>query len=127
MTRVSTEGLPRLDVRVLARAGMLRPGTFATVWWNNDVSITTEVTSDDPPVITLLYCVSTPNKIWLSLRDDVGLTTTPCRYGSTRVWFSCPGCGSRCAVLYALGGRFRCRTCHRLAYASTRSKLQTVP
>ncbi|HEV2066711.1 MAG TPA: DUF2231 domain-containing protein [Thermomicrobiales bacterium] len=25
------------------------------------------------------------------------------------------------AVLYALAGRFRCRTCHQLAYPSTRS------
>ena len=36
------------------------------------------------------------------------------------VWFNCPGCGERVGKLYLppWGGRFWCRTCHRLSYLS---------
>ncbi|HEV2127767.1 MAG TPA: hypothetical protein VGR22_04020, partial [Thermomicrobiales bacterium] len=35
-------------------------------------------------------------------------------------WFRCPGCLSRRAVLFSVGGVFRCRACHDQAYTSTR-------
>lgn len=120
VTRVSTEGLLRLDVRVLEREGCLQSGTSATVTWSNDASVTTRVDSGDPDAVTLQYLARTCNGSWRALQDDINLETTPCSFGGTRVWFSCPGCCTRCAVLYALGGLFRCRRCHRLAYASTR-------
>lgn len=43
-----------------------------------------------------------------------------CHYGGERLWLTCPGCYSLRRVLYSLGGRFRCRRCHNLAYTSTR-------
>jgi hypothetical protein len=54
------------------------------------------------------------------VRERVDLVVTPCNYGGTRPWFRCPQCWSRRRVLYSLGGHFRCRHCHDLAYSSTR-------
>lgn len=44
----------------------------------------------------------------------------PCHFGGRRVLFLCPAraCQRRVARLYLLDGQFRCRTCHRLPYAS---------
>jgi hypothetical protein len=57
VTRMTTEGLPRLDVRVLARQGALRPGTTATVTWDSGASVTTTVTTDAPDCLRLAYVV----------------------------------------------------------------------
>ncbi len=57
---------------------------------------------------------------WTLHRERVGLETTLGTYGGACVWFTCPGCGSRRAVLFSAGGVFACRSCHDLAYSSTR-------
>lgn len=120
VTRMTTEGLPRLDVRALARAGALHPATTSSIVWSAGVSIEMDVTCGDPDALTLRYVVRTHNGVRASVTERVGLTATPCTFGGSRVWFLCPGCGNRCAVLYAFSVRFRCRTCHHLAYDSTR-------
>ena len=48
----------------------------------------------------------------------VGLTHTPGTLGGTVVWFACPQCTRRCAVLYFIGAEFCCRQCTRGRYAS---------
>lgn len=42
-----------------------------------------------------------------SARLEVGLVSTPCRYGGARWWASCPRCGRRCAILYLQANLFR--------------------
>ncbi len=37
-----------------------------------------------------------------------------------RIWFLCPHCSKRVAVLYGVGKFFYCRKCHGLTYASQR-------
>jgi hypothetical protein len=54
----------------------------------------------------------------------INLTTTPCRYGGVRYWFSCPRCKRRCGCLYlpltqSNSTRFYCRKCHDLTYTSS--------
>jgi hypothetical protein len=44
----------------------------------------------------------------------VEVTSTPCNFGRERVWFVCPGCGRRCAILYP----WACRTCSGGRYES---------
>lgn len=54
----------------------------------------------------------------------IPLTTTPCRYGGKRYWFTCPWykngryCGRRVATLYKDGDYFACRHCYNLTYDS---------
>jgi hypothetical protein len=55
VTRVSTEGLLRLDARLLASEGCLAPGTSTTVTWGSGASITTKVACDDPLVMRVGY------------------------------------------------------------------------
>lgn len=124
VTCLTTEGLPRLDVRALARAGGLVPGTSASITWQSgDGRIATIITSvplDQPTSLFLEYTILTSTESWRSIREPIALAGTPCHYGGTRTWARCPGCTTQCAVLYGFGGGFRCRGCHGLAYASTR-------
>ena len=49
--------------------------------------------------------------------EVVPFVETATCFGGRRRWFECPGCGRPCRVLYG-GGRFLCRLCLRLRYAS---------
>jgi predicted RNA-binding Zn-ribbon protein involved in translation (DUF1610 family) len=122
LTRATTEGLPRLDVRALARAGALESGESATIDWGGTASISTDLSDDSVDAVTIRYRVHRGTASRLTIEERISLPRTTCTFGGTRVWFSCPRCGTRRAVLYALGGRFRCRSCHQLAYASTRAR-----
>lgn len=128
-TRETTEGLLWLDVRYLARRGLftVKPGQLATdaVAWSRGGkplgNITVVYAGNDPDAVILDYRVRTgASEPWVPVQERIGLERTPCRYGGSRPWFRCPGCGKRRAVLYSVGGRFRCRGCHDLAYESTR-------
>ncbi len=46
--------------------------------------------------------------------------------GGRRPWWQCPVCGRRCGVLYLPpgAGRFACRQCYRLAYASQQDRMR---
>jgi hypothetical protein len=56
----------------------------------------------------------------------VELTSTPCHFGGSRLWFLCPlvagegACRRRCRTLFPPygAGHFGCRECLRLTYAS---------
>jgi len=120
VTRPLVDGMLRLDVRALARAGGLVPGAGITVAWNSGASVTAHLPIDDPSCLMLVYEVCDRSGAHQSITESIPLLSTPGTFGGTRDWFGCPGCRRRCAVLYALGGCFRCRECHRLAYASSR-------
>lgn len=122
--RMTTEGLLRLDVRVLAREGCLIGGTLGTIAWHCGDSvwatITTQVHADEPDILILEYNTLSRSRSWTPIHERIALDTTPCHYGGTRSWLMCPGCGNRRAVLFAVSGHFRCRACYQLAYSSTR-------
>jgi hypothetical protein len=124
VTRPTIDGLPRLDIRALARAGGLVPGTSATITCHGHdthrSAITTHVPAERPDAVILEYTILTSTESWQTIRERVTLVRTACHYGGTRIWGRCPGCATRCAVLYAFQHAFRCRGCHGLAYVSTR-------
>ena len=51
----------------------------------------------------------------------ISIERTPCNFGKTRPWFVCPRCNRRSGVLFLRWGRFACRHCQRVAYASQSS------
>src|SRR5680860_502757 len=122
-TRTETDPLLWLDVRLLKRWGALEPGAVYFPAWTSrgkpSGNIVTRM-SDDGSCLTLDYKTRKPGEDWRDVEEPVWLDSTPCNYGGERPWFLCPGCNERRAVLFSVGGRFRCRGCHKLAYSSTR-------
>jgi hypothetical protein len=112
-SRPKTSMAARLDVRRLAREGLLVPGQSVTWRWSNGQTATCAVEAD---TLRLSYRYEFTNGA-RDIESRIALTRTPCHLGGSRVWFGCPWCGQRAAILY-LWGQPSCRTCARMAYAS---------
>lgn len=110
MTRLRPISFFELDVRQLKRDGCLAPGaqTICREHVNGFERSHCEVTAGRN-YVDLAHC---------GRRQSVALTSTPANLGGTRVWFCCPSCDRRVAILY--GSPFACRTCHGLACESQR-------
>lgn len=109
----------RLDVRQLARRGLLA-GSEAFVWrWNRagEPAGSIGIVVDSGRRLTLRY-TSTETDVPRRVEQRVNLLATACALGGVRSWFACPCCGRRVALLYLRWGRFACRHCQRVAYAS---------
>lgn len=120
--RLCTDDYRKLDVRRLAREGMLRPGNSGGwQWTHNDKVLSSIQMRAEADWLTLMYRHRERDGDWQDKRYRVYLARTPCNLGGSRPWFICPanGCGRRVAILYG-GGIFACRRCYRLAYPSTR-------
>lgn len=125
LTRPDTDPLLKLDVRWLKRVGALRPGAVAYPSWTTSrgepSGTIVTIMNRDRNRLTLDYSTRRDGETdWTPCTAHVWLDTTPCHYGGERVWFRCPGCQDRRAVLFMAGGVFACRACHDLAYSSTR-------
>lgn len=110
----------RLDIRTLKRDGLLIPGRNSRVYWSRrgadigEINVLAEACR-----LVISYQSEDSNGEWEAKEYAVQIERTDCNLGGQRVWFWCPGCGRRVAVLY---GRevFTCRHCRNLAYASQR-------
>jgi hypothetical protein len=83
VTRLSMAGVPRLDVRSLAREGVLRSGTTTTVRWDNGASVTVEAVSDR--LLALDYRLQLADGAIRPIRQVITLTTTRCISGDIGV------------------------------------------
>ena len=106
----------RLDVRVWKRKGSLHSGSSGSWSWTN------ASTGQERGSIGY-HAVNNAVKLSYSVDDSpraqcIGIEVTACHFGGTRPWFVCPVRGERVAVLFLRAGRFACRHCQRLAYAS---------
>ncbi len=103
-----------IDIRCLARNGWLKPGVVAVLNWHRRGQVVASVryTSEDRG-LSLFYD---------QCAERIAFAWTRCHLGSERIWFRCPGCATRVAILYHRAGRFRCRQCHGLTYRSQRKR-----
>lgn len=119
--RRKCEQLCGLDIRKLVQRGRLWPGSYFSWHWScgdepaGNISI--RAANDN---VRLIYTWTPYGSEPQSMDYPVWIERTPCRYGGSRPWFTCPRCHSRRAVLYGVAsdGRFGCRRCMRLGYTS---------
>ncbi len=111
-----------LDVRSLAREGVLHPGCRSGLQWaRGGETVASIQMRAEPDQVILIYKHRGGDGEWKGEQYPVRIVRTPCNLGGSRAWFICPavGCGRRVAILYG-GSIFACRHCYRLAYASAR-------
>jgi hypothetical protein len=120
--KATTDDYRILDVRRLAREGMLMPGYQGGWKWMRDgeTVASIQMRAEQERVI-LIYRHCSGGGEWKDEQYPVRIVHTQCNLGGERPWFICPaiGCGRRVAVLYG-GGIFACRHCYQLVYASAR-------
>jgi hypothetical protein len=121
--RALVEDSRRLAVGELVRAGVIAPDAGRAVrwcWWLGEelrASVNLwALTTDRDGTLRVGYRASGRES-----EQDFDLVTSPLPWGGPRWWVRC-ACGRRVAALYWPPGRpwWACRTCHRLAYQSTR-------
>ncbi len=115
-SHLKAEQCKKIDVRIWKREGCLQPGRMGTWQWTN--SETGEQLGSmgfrlDHGSVRLDYSIDgKPSGQTVRLSQSAG------SFGAVRQWFICPIRGERVAVLYQRAGRFACRHCQRIAYAS---------
>ena len=108
-THRTCESHRRLDVRSLARSGLLSGS--GTLTWADGHHVTISGYGES---MELSYEFNGG-----TITERVSLSKTRVHLGGHRSWFLCPGCNHRIATLYFVK-QFRCRHCHDLRYASQR-------
>jgi len=119
--RGAVEQHPAIDLRILRRAGLLRPGecTYDTLRWRNQA----------PEALSVRIFIDLSAAADASMRiigagdsgtidQRVAIECVPCPYGGVRCYFLCPIDGVRCEQLFLADGLFASRKAHRLTYAS---------
>ena len=114
--RPETNDAMPLDIRKIARTGLLIPGrSFGWQWTVNDRPVASIRIRVDRESLVLSYRMKSTGEV---VEQRVQTPTTPCHLGGQRHWFTCPRCSKRVAVLYAPGRYFACRQCGALGYAT---------
>ncbi len=120
--KVKSEQTQRLTISRWHKEGYLRAGNVFTWAWDVDGkrigSIGVQVHHAD--ALTLQYAIGTGSERRVS-SQWIGIAHTSCHFGNSRPWFACPCCTRRAGVLYLRWGRFACRHCQNVAYASQSS------
>ena len=119
--KMTTEEAKKIDIRELQRRQSLYSGNTGDLSWHNARAkeqvglIRFEV---KPDCLVFSYRAKRHNsQYWQSYEVSAPLTYNSCNYGNSRVWFRCPRCSKRVAILY-VNIQIACRTCQRLNYAS---------
>jgi hypothetical protein len=117
--RAKAESLRRVDIRVWHRGGYLGGSRWFSWRWTlgSEAAGSIGVRVDGRDALRLEYMLGEEG----SRRDGtqaIQLSHTACGFGGSRPWFLCPVCQRRAGVLYLRFGRFACRTCQRVSYAS---------
>lgn len=111
--RTAESSLP-LDVRKLKRSGVLTPGKWFSWQWSIGGNVYSSIVAVAEKDHLLLKYTHKDELV----EQRIFFTWTPCNYGGERLWFLCPTCGKRVAVLYLRGKSFACRGCCNLTYQS---------
>ena len=102
-----------LDIRKLKRAGCLTPGKYFGWQWSTGGNVHSSIGATVHKDYLLLQYTHRKTE---DIKQRIYFDRTPCNYGGERIWFYCPHCGRRCAVVYGAGKYFACRKCYDLTY-----------
>jgi len=118
-SKTTTESQHRIDIRWLKKQGYLRPGNVGLLAWscrNKETGFINYRMEADRMVLDYRYRLNGGD--WEDVEQAISFDRTTCNYGGFRIWFLCPRCRRRVAVLYGAGKYFLCRHCYNLTYAS---------
>ena len=114
------DALP-LDIRVLRRLGVARPGecVIDTICWSTGdperPTARLRVDLSDGAHCTMAITADMPDD---AITQLIMIDAVPSGFGGIRHYFLCPVMRRRCEVLYYADGQFASRQAHRLTYAS---------
>jgi hypothetical protein len=118
-TKETTESQYCIDIRWLKKRNYLKDGISGTLSWFRGSEATGSISYKiKKQQMILSYHCQTSGHDCESIEQVVYFDYTYCNYGGQRMWFLCPTCGKRVAILYCIRTHFLCRHCCNLTYAS---------
>jgi hypothetical protein len=119
-TKTTTDAVRlKLDIRVLCQRGLaLGQGSCVLSWTQSDREVGSIQCDIGESQLLFSYNQQVGNNPSRDVTEVVLIDRTPCHYGRFRLWFLCPKCDRRVAILFFVHTRFLCRYCHRLSYSS---------
>jgi hypothetical protein len=113
--------MPRIDMRVLRRGGLVRPGSIVTgiLTWSRygvavgEAAVRVDLAEGHSGVLTVAFGAYGDVH-----PQEVAIASRPLRYGGRRYYFKCPETEKLCEVLALVDGVFASRAAQRLAYPS---------
>lgn len=109
-----------IDIRWMAREGLLVRGKSGAIVWSSQghdtEKVRYEIGFDD--MVTFRYSYAGHNGLWQPVERRLDLTHSEQYLGGQRPWMICPECGKRVAIVYIDDARIACRLCLDLVYAS---------
>lgn len=102
-----------LDVRDLQRRKLLDPGNAFTWTWSRGGQVLASIGARAKRDHLTLSFLRNGQPVDV----DLEIQSTPCTFGGRRLWFSCPRCSRRVAIVYLIHV-CGCRKCLGLVYPS---------
>ncbi len=127
-TKSTVEMAMGLPIGFLVREGLFQPGrrSLAVQWtWASGFKCGVRVAALGDLVVVGFTLGDSDEPQFQRLSVE---RTVPSK-GGFRRWWKCPECGKRCSTVYAdkVDGRFSCRGCAGLAYASSQRNHRARP
>lgn len=110
----------RIDAVKLQKECVLKDGWAGTWTWTSSDGEKNYVQlfgADDH--IRLKYNFRRNGGPWQPVEETIHIDWSERHFGGAQAYFSCPRCVTRARYLYGADTRFLCRSCYRLAYASS--------
>lgn len=98
----------QLSIFYLKKRGVLTAGSSINMAWTR---------GDEIVLRTMIFIEQDHLEM---VGGNIYFDRTPCTYGGERVWFFCPKCDRRCAVLY--GNDFVCKHCIDIRYYASQAE-----
>jgi len=117
--KATLDEVKQIDVRYLRRNKLLKPGATGSLQWSSRGQSRGNLHfTYQQDYLQLNYRYKTGGDEWKPVEEFICFDWTPCNYGGDRLWFKCPHCSRRVAILYGYGVRFLCRHCYKIPYSS---------
>jgi hypothetical protein len=113
---IKHEELQRLSLTTLRKRKLLSPGRSGSITWSCNERLTGLANFSMVDRYSSKISFPLPSGEWR--HETIAHSFTPTNFGGWRLWFACPRCSKACGTLYRAHGRYVCRQCLRLTYAS---------
>jgi hypothetical protein len=117
--KTTTFEIKRIDIRYMTKHGLLKPNYQGQLKWTSRGKPSGDIRySCYTDSLKLDYRYMVNGGDWQPVVQCITFDRTSCNYGGYRLWFLCPRCSKRVAILYGAEKLFLCRHCYQIPYAS---------
>jgi len=116
--REKVEDTLRVDIRLCERFGRQKPEQNYVLFWrsvNFDGVGSVQVSINRASLLATISLIAVRVG---SEENIIKITHTSCNFGGRRMWFLCPRCDKRAAIIFTKDRVWACRTCLQLTYRS---------